>query len=75
MSQEFKVGVTVRKKSGGPIMTVSKLKERQDGLCAESEWIVDEKQEVACFAIDDLEKVTPPMAGDWLTMARRRGRR
>jgi hypothetical protein len=56
-------------------MTASKLKEPKDGLCAECEWIVNEKQEVACFALDDLEIVTPPTARDWLTMARRRGRR
>jgi uncharacterized protein YodC (DUF2158 family) len=38
MSQDFKVGATVRKKSGGPIMQIAGFDERNGNRHAECNW-------------------------------------
>jgi len=53
MAATYKIGDTVRLKSGGPLMTVTKDVGAKRVMC---EWFADNKRDVATFAEVALEK-------------------
>jgi uncharacterized protein YodC (DUF2158 family) len=62
MSQDFKVGATVRKKSGGPIMQIAGFDERNGNRHAECNWSDGDNLRTEHFALDDLDIV--PATGE-----------
>jgi uncharacterized protein YodC (DUF2158 family) len=54
---QFKIGDTVRLKSGGPVMVVSQVEEYSgfDGLQALCKWFAGTKAEESLFPLETLE--------------------
>ncbi len=54
----FKVGDTVRLKSGGPVMTVKEVDDQADEV--HCQWFVDEESKFDCYPTDSLEPWEDP---------------
>ena len=55
----IKAGDTVRLKSGGPIMTVTAVVDKQGTMFAYCTWFVDSKKEEGDFPLEVLDLVKP----------------
>jgi uncharacterized protein YodC (DUF2158 family) len=74
MSKDFKVGATVRKKSGGPMMQIAGFDKRNGNPHAECNWSEGDNLRTKHFALDDLDIVVAT-GGAQQILNRRRGRR